>query len=102
MCYDFSGSGVGSGPLSPPLDLLILTLSPEPLLLVYWKVRKLSTPPKDVDCILASYIAYRSSKKTEFCSMVMHVHHNSDLSESSDELAHFAWIQKVLPEGVRL
>ena len=34
--------------------------------------------------------------------MIMHVHHKSDLSEGSDEFAHFAWIQKVLPEGVRL
>ena len=31
------------------------------------QVRKLSTPsPKDVDCILASYIAYKSSNKTQF------------------------------------
>ena len=30
------------------------------------QVRKLSSPPKDVDCILASYIAYRSSNKTQF------------------------------------
>ena len=29
----------------------------------------------------------------------MHVHHKSDLSEGSDEFAHFARIQKVLPEG---
>ena len=34
--------------------------------------------------------------------MIMHVHHKSDLSEGSDEFAHFARIQKVLPEGVRL
>ena len=81
----------------------ICTVSPEPLLLVYWRVRKLSTPSlKDVDCILASYIAYRSSNKTQFCSMIMHVHHKSDLSEGSDEFAHFARIQKVLPEGGRL
>ena len=53
-------------------------------------------------CILASYIAYRSSNKTQFCSMIIHVHHKSDLSEGSDEFAHFARIQKVLPEGVRL
>ena len=32
--------------------------------------------------------------------MVMHVHHKSDLSEGSDEFAHFARIQKVLPEGL--
>ena len=31
--------------------------------------------------------------------MIMHVHHKSDLSEGSDEFAHFARIQKVLPEG---
>ena len=55
--------------------------------------------PKDVDCILAIYIAYRSSNKTQFCSMIMHVHHKSDLSEGSDEFVHFARIQKVLPEG---
>ena len=29
----------------------------------------------------------------------MHVHHKSDLSEGSDEFAHFARIQKVSPEG---
>ena len=34
--------------------------------------------------------------------MIMHVYHKSDLSEGSDEFAHFARIQKVLPEGVRL
>ena len=34
--------------------------------------------------------------------MIMHVHHKSDLSEGSDEFAHFMRIQKVLPEGVRL
>ena len=34
--------------------------------------------------------------------MIMHVHHKSDLSEGSDESAHFARIQKVLSEGVRL
>ena len=34
--------------------------------------------------------------------MIMHVHPKSDLSEGSDEFAHFARIQKVLPEGVRL
>ena len=34
--------------------------------------------------------------------MIMQVHHKSDLSEGSDEFAHFARIQKVLPEGVRL
>ena len=34
--------------------------------------------------------------------MIMHVHHKSDLSEGSDEFAHFARIQKVLPEGVQL
>ena len=42
------------------------------------QVRKLSTPsPKDVhvDCILASYIAYGSWNKTQFRSMVIHVHH---------------------------
>ena len=31
--------------------------------------------------------------------MIMHVHHKSDLSEGSIEFAHFARIQKVLPEG---
>ena len=31
--------------------------------------------------------------------MIMHVHHKSDLSEGSDEFAHFARIQKVLPRG---
>ena len=31
--------------------------------------------------------------------MVMHELHKSDLSEGSDEFAHFPWIQKVLPEG---
>ena len=31
--------------------------------------------------------------------MIMHVHHKSNLSEGSDEFAHFARIQKVLPEG---
>ena len=31
--------------------------------------------------------------------MVVHEHHKSDLSEGSDEFAHFARIQKVLPEG---
>ena len=78
----------------------IRTVSPEPLLLVYWRVRKLSTPsPKDVDCILARYIAYRSSNKAQFCSMVVHEHHKSDLSEGSHEFAHFVRIQKVLPEG---
>ena len=42
------------------------------------QVRKLCTPsPKDVDCILASYIAYRSWNKTQFCSSVIHVHHKS-------------------------
>ena len=30
--------------------------------------------------------------------MVMHEHHKSDLSDASDEFAHFARIQKVLPE----
>ena len=34
--------------------------------------------------------------------MIMLVHHKSDLSEGSDDFAHFARIQKVLPEGVRL
>ena len=34
--------------------------------------------------------------------MIMHVHHKADLSEGSDVFAHFARIQKVLPEGVRL
>ena len=34
--------------------------------------------------------------------MIMHVHHKSDLSEGSDEFAHFARIQKVLLAGVRL
>ena len=34
--------------------------------------------------------------------MIMHVHQKSDLSEGSDEFAHFARIQKVLPLGVRL
>ena len=34
--------------------------------------------------------------------MVMHVHHKSDLSEGSDEFAHFARIQKALPEGPTL
>ena len=29
--------------------------------------------------------------------MVVHEHHKSDLSEGSDEFAHFARIQKVLP-----
>ena len=42
------------------------------------QVRKLSTTSlKDVLCILASYIAYRSSNKTQFCSSVIHVHHKS-------------------------
>ena len=31
--------------------------------------------------------------------MAIHVHRKSDLSEGSDEFAHFALIQKVLPEG---
>ena len=31
--------------------------------------------------------------------MVVHEHHKSDLSEDSDEFAHFARIQKVLLEG---
>ena len=31
--------------------------------------------------------------------MAMHEHLKSDLSEGSDEFAHFARIQKVLPEG---
>ena len=31
--------------------------------------------------------------------MVVHEHHKPDLSEGSDEFAHFARIQKVLPEG---
>ena len=31
--------------------------------------------------------------------MIMHEHHKSDLSEGSDEFAHFPRIQKVLPEG---
>ena len=53
------------------------------------QVRKLGTPsPNDVDCILASYIAYRSLNKTQFCSMVIHVHNKSVHSEGSDELAH--------------
>ena len=94
--------GGGSGPPVPPLDppMRIRTVSPEPLLLVYWRVRKLSTPsPKDVDCILPSYMAYRSSNKTQFCSMVVHEHHKSDLSEGSDKFAHFARIQKVLSQG---
>ena len=48
------------------------------------QVRKLSTPfLKDVDCILASYIAYRSLNKTQFCLMVIHVHHKSVHSENS-------------------
>ena len=29
--------------------------------------------------------------------MIMHVHHKSDLSEGSNEFAHFARIQNVLP-----
>ena len=38
------------------------------------QIRKLSTPlPKDVDCILASYIAYRSLNKTLFCSVLIHL-----------------------------
>ena len=49
------------------------------------QVRKLSTPsPKDIDCILASYIAYRSLNKTQFYLMVIHVHHKSVHSEDSD------------------
>ena len=44
-------------------------------------------------------MAYRSSNKTQFCSMAMHEHHKSDHSEGSDEIAHFARIQKVLQEG---
>ena len=53
------------------------------------KVRKLSTPSqKDVDFILAGYMAYQSSNKTQFCSMVIHVHHRSVHSEDSDDLAH--------------
>ena len=31
--------------------------------------------------------------------MIMHVHHKSDLSEGSDEFAHFARIQKVCQRG---
>ena len=63
----------------------------------------LSIPsPKDVDCILASYIAYRRSNKTQFCSMFRHVHHKSNHSEGSDEFAHFAQIRKDLSDGVRL
>ena len=30
--------------------------------------------------------------------MVVHEHHKSELSEGSDEFAHFARIQKILPE----
>ena len=53
------------------------------------QVRKLSTPSlKDVHCILASYIAYRSSNHTQFCSMVIYVHHKSVHSEDSGEIAH--------------
>ena len=92
----------GSGPPAPPSGSAHAHTHnlARALLLDYWRVRKLSTPsPKDVDCIIASYIAFRSSNKTQFCSMVMHVHHKSDLSEGSDEFAHFARIQKVLPEG---
>ena len=44
-------------------------------------------------------MAYRSSNKTQFCSMVVHEHHKSDLSEGSDKFAHFARIQKVLSQG---
>ena len=51
------------------------------------EVRKLSKLSlKDVHCILASYIAYRSSNKTQF--MVIHVHDKSVHSEDSDVLAH--------------
>ena len=64
------------------------------------QVRKLSIPStKDVDCILASSITFESSNKTQFCSMVIHVHHKSVHSEGSDEFTHLARIQKVLPEG---
>ena len=52
-----------------------------------FQVRKLSIPSLK-ECILASYIVYRSSNKTQFCSMVIHVHHKSVHSEDSDELAH--------------
>ena len=52
------------------------------------QVRKSTPSPKDVDCILTSYIAYQSLNKTQFCSMVIHVHHKSVHSEGSDELAH--------------
>ena len=53
------------------------------------QVRKLSSPSqKAVDCILASYIVYRGLNKTQFCSMVIYVHHKSVHSEDSDELAH--------------
>ena len=38
------------------------------------QVRKLSTlSPKDVDCILANYIAYQSSNNTLFCSVLIHL-----------------------------
>ena len=74
VLWFFRGVRTPVPPLDPPMR--ICTVSPEPLLLVYWRVRKLSTPSsKYVDCILASYIAYRSSNKTQFCSMIMHVHH---------------------------
>ena len=68
----FLRGGGGSRPPVPPLDppMRKRTVSPESLLLVYWRVRKLSTPsPKDVDCILASNIAYRSSNKTQWSCM---------------------------------
>ena len=101
MVVIFQG-GEGSGPLCPPSGSAhahthSLARAFTACLL---KLKNLSTPsPKDVDCILASYIAYRSSNKTQFCSMVVHEHHKSDLSDGSDEFAHFARIQKVLPEG---
>ena len=61
------------------------------------QVRKLSTPSlKDVDCILSSYIAYQSSNKTQFCSIVIHVHHKSVHSEDSDELAHMRNLARAL------
>ena len=40
--------------------------------------------------------------QTQFCSMLIHVHHKSVQSEGSDEFTHLARIQKVLPEWVRL
>ena len=98
----WSGPPAPSGPAHAHTHSLARAFTACLLKVVDIQVRKLSTPPKDVDCILASYIAFECSNKTQFCRMVIHVHHKSVHSEGSDEFTHLVRIQKVLPEEVRL